>query len=69
MGVKGPRLIERLMTRDQWKVVWRLLRVSRRESAKAALDTMLHGIGCTYVGPDGIRHVPAEELFQASDTK
>lgn len=51
------------MTKGQWKVVWRLIRVGRRESAKATMDTMLYGIGCTYVGHDGILHVPAAEML------
>ena len=53
------------MTRAAWKVLYRLLRICRRESAKAAKDFVIFGIGAVMFDPtlpDCIRHVPIEEL-------
>lgn len=53
------------MTKADWKVCHRQLRIIRRETAKAALDVRLFGAGCTEVGhhlPDYIRHIPIEKI-------
>lgn len=53
------------MTRDQWKKTWRQLRICRRESNKAAMDTLLFGSGFVKIGPnvpDLIQHIPLENI-------
>lgn len=54
------------MTKQDWKIVWRQLRIIRRESFKASTDMLLFGVGFTKIGdgvPDGIRYVPFEEVL------
>lgn len=51
--------------RLQWKLWWRQLRIIRRETTKAWEDQMLFGTGYTQIGPDvpdGIRHIPLEQI-------
>ncbi len=51
------------MNRATWKVCYRLLRIHRREWAKASIDMMLYGTGTVLITNDGnIQHVPFEGL-------
>lgn len=50
----------RSITRAQWKVIWRQLRIVNREAAKAQFDCMVFGTGYLQIGddvPDFIRRV------------
>lgn len=60
MSAMTPRII----TRQQWKVIWRRMRVAAREAHKAHLDALIYGTGAVFVPNDGgdPRHVPIEEL-------
>ncbi len=51
------------MTRQQWKKIWRAIRVARRESSKAWRDCMLYGTGVIYFPKNGDpRHIPLAEV-------
>lgn len=41
------------MNRKQWRKVYRMLRVARRESLKAAMDAMIYGTGVVMMPKDG----------------
>jgi len=41
------------MNRQAWKIFYRYLRVSKRESLKASVDMMLFGTGAVMVPNDG----------------
>jgi hypothetical protein len=52
--------------RAAWKFWWRQQRIIRRESNKAATDTVLFGSGFVEIGPDVpdlIRHVPLKQVY------
>jgi len=48
----------RTWTRGIWKWWYRQTRISRRETDKAFMDTVLFGCGFTRVSPRRITHVP-----------
>ena len=53
-----------------WKVLYRALRVARREGNKAAMDVLLYGTGAVFFPSDGAdpRHVPIEQIrFKVKD--
>lgn len=48
-----------------WKAYWRQLRIIRRETSKQWQDAMIYGTGFVQVGPevpDGIKHIPVNEI-------
>lgn len=46
------------MTKAQWKIFYRQLRIIRRESAKAAIDCMIFGCGFVRVSDEGfVNHI------------
>lgn len=54
------------MTRAQWKVYYRQLRIIRRETWKATEDMILFGTGVVEVSeniPDYIRYVPLDMVL------
>lgn len=53
-----------MSARQWWKITWRLIRVSRREQAKAATDMMLYGTGVVKIPHDGGDpcHIPIENV-------
>lgn len=58
--------LPRSTKRSTWRALWRQVRIINREASKAALDTMLFGIGFCRVGsdvPDLIEHVAAEKVY------
>lgn len=50
--------------KQRWKVTWRAIRVSRRETKKAAVDIAIYGTGAVFIPNDGgdPQHVPLEAL-------
>lgn len=51
----------RKIKRDLWVVLYRHYRIVRRESTKAAIDTMLYGSGFVRYAGTTIQHVPWAE--------
>lgn len=52
----------RRVSRALWKHLYREFRIARRESMKVMIDVMAYGRGYSRVTPDGVRHVPYEEV-------
>lgn len=52
------------MNKKEWKKFYRLTRVARRETMKAAIDMMIYGTGFMKVSNDGSdpEHVPFEKV-------
>ena len=50
--------------RQWWKMYYRLLRVTKRETHKATMDLILYGTGAVFVPKNGDDpyHVPIEKL-------
>ena len=51
--------------RRRWKVYYRLLRIARRESWKAAMDMAIYGTGYIHVdpnNPDLCQHIPIQDI-------
>lgn len=49
--------------RAYWKAAYRLIRINRRESRKAFMDTLLFGTGFVEYQPNGeTRHIPIEQV-------
>jgi hypothetical protein len=42
-----------MTARDQWKILYRAIRVARREARKVAIDVMVYGTGVLYVPNNG----------------
>jgi hypothetical protein len=61
------------MNKQEWKIFYRKLRVTRREAMKVAIDTMVYGTGVMYVPDDGSdckRIHPSEiQLTDEGDTR
>ena len=53
-----------MTAREYWRVVYRMIRIARRETLKAAMDTMIYGTGAVYIPANGDdpRHVPWPEM-------
>lgn len=52
------------MTREQWRVYYRALRVATRESRKAVMDQLFYGTGVVMVPTRGDPyHVPARDFM------
>lgn len=54
------------MTRQAWKMYYRLYRIQRREHRKAFEDMVLYGIGFVQYSPDiegFVGHVPALKVM------
>jgi len=52
------------MNKVQWKIYYRLIRIARRESLKAATDAMIYGVGAVLVGDGDPRHIPYPHLLK-----
>lgn len=51
------------MNRQLWKWYYRQLRIVRRESWKATMDTMIYGVGFVRVTADGfVNHILPESV-------
>ena len=57
-----PRSTSRVI----WRAIYRLARISIRESAKAASDAMIYGVGFVHLG-DEPRHVPAGDIIAVEE--
>ena len=57
-----PRSTSRVI----WRAIYRLARISIRESAKAASDAMIYGVGFVHFG-DEPRHVPTGEIVAVKE--
>jgi hypothetical protein len=53
------------MTRQQWKKIYRLIRIAKRESLKAMMDTMLYGTGMVRVNKETgeAQHIPFNIIY------
>lgn len=51
------------MNRATWKAYYRLLRICRREAAKASIDMMLFGNGFVDTSGSEPRHIPIEQVY------
>ncbi len=56
--------LPRSFTRENWKILYRMLRVAHRESLKVTMDAVLYGTGVMMVPGDGSdpKHIPIEEV-------
>lgn len=53
------------MSRSSWRALYRLLRISARESAKATEDAFIYGTGCARIDATlGVQHVPYRLMFR-----
>jgi hypothetical protein len=52
------------MRKQEWKIVYRKLRIARREAIKAAADMMMYGTGAVMVPNDGgeVKHIPISDI-------
>lgn len=52
------------MTREAWKAYYRIQRIIRRETTKAALDMMVYGAGFVYIGEAGfVNHILPQAVY------
>lgn len=54
------------MSREAWKIYYRMLRIHRREQSKAWADMLVFGTGFLRVGPDlltDVNHVLPQSVF------
>lgn len=51
------------MNRQVWKRWYRQQRIVRRESAKASIDMLIHGVGFLRISEDGfVNHIRADAV-------
>lgn len=51
------------MSRETWKIYYRLLRIARREASKASLDLAIYGSAFISVSETGeCHHIPLEKV-------
>jgi hypothetical protein len=62
-------MMPRSMNRATWKMLWRQIRITKREVLKATMDTMVFGTGFCRIGDnvsDLIEHVPVHQIIVSS---
>ena len=54
-----------MTAREKWRKTYRMMRIIRRESDKAAIDQMIYGSSCIKMNDNGEpEHVPIMEIDQ-----
>jgi hypothetical protein len=56
---------DRTMTKEVWKIFYRMRRITARECQAAMIDLMVYGTAYTRMGPsahDGFQHIPIDKV-------